>query len=411
MAETTLEGTHLTRAGFTLLAKALAGKQLKYTKIQIGDSMRNGKLVEPTREQQYEFTSLIGPKDFELPLIDCSFTGGGTVTVKFRLSNKELTEGFYNRELGIFAQDPDTKKEVLYCYRNVGNLCEWIPAGDSTNVYDVIVAVVTVVQEAANVTAIIDASMAYVSQAEFNEHIAATTPHPNAPSLKSEVTTTDNFWVTDSDSHLHPMTAENTRRLILGGDASTLPQLTNRVTQAETNIANLFMQLNAERDIGLQANLLLLEDFADSTHIDTYNVKIITTVAGVYGVELETDTDILAGHWYTITDGVRDEYVQVKSVAKNMGKVVAVFQDKLSKTYNLDQSQLMRTTALIRDGYAQGAGRTRSKRYLFAMKEPWQGKGAGAASVLTLGTTIDNADSFDISGDGDFTSKGEFTIA
>lgn len=411
MAETVDVGTHLTRRGFDVLAKALAGSELRYTRIKLGDSMRDGVLVEPTRDEEYEFNDLINSKDFDLPLIDCAFTGGGTATIKCRVSNKELAEGFHNRELGLFAIDPDTEEEILYCYRNAGNLCEFIPAGDSSTVYDVTLAVVTVVQEATNVTAIIDMSMAYVSQSEFNAHVDSSTPHPNTPTLKPEVTTTTYFWVTSNDRHLHPMSTDNVRSLILGGDASTIPQLTKRVSQTETNIANLYMQLNAEREMGLAPNLLLVEDFTSGGYIDDYTRKIITTVAGVYGVQLESDDNILSGHWYTITDGVRDEYVQVKSVAKNMGAVVVIFTDKLTKTYNLDNAQLMRSTALIRDGYAQGSGRFRSARYTFWLKDPWRGVSANVETTLTLGTTVDNASSFEITGEGGFTANGEFTIA
>lgn len=411
MAETVDVGTHLTRRGFDVLAKALAGSELRYTRIKLGDSMRNGVLVEPTRDEEYEFNDLINSKDFDLPLVDCAFTGGGTCTIKCRVSNKELATGFHNRELGLFAIDPDTGREILYCYRNVGNLCEYIPAGDSSTVYDVILAVVTVVQEATNVTAIIDMSMAYVSQTEFNAHVDSAAPHPNTPTLKPEVTTTTYFWVTSNDRHLHPMSADNVRSLILGGDASTIPQLTRRLRQAETNLANLYMQLDAEKEMGLQANLLLVEDFTDGDNLDTYTRKIITTVAGVYGVQLESDGDILAGHWYTITDGTQDEYVQVKSVAKNMGAVIVIFTNKLTKTYNLDNAQLMRSTALIRDGYAQGSGRFRSDRHVFWLREPWRGMPANTEATLTLGTTLDNAASFEITGEGGFTANGEFTIA
>ena len=410
MATTADVGTHLTRKGFELLAKALAGSELRYTKIKLGDSMRNGRLVEPTRAEQYEFTDLISPKDFDLPLIDCAFTGGGTCTIKCRVSNKTLAEGFYNRELGLFAVDPDTNQEVLYCYRNAGNYCEFIPAGDSSTVYDVVLAVVTVVQEATNVTAIIDTSLAYVSQSEFSAHVDSSTPHPNIPQRKSDVTTTTYFWVTSNDNNLHKITSDNVRTLILGGDAATIPQLTRRVRQTEVNIANLYMQLSAEREMGLSPNLLLVEDFAGDSYVDDYTRKVITTVAGVYGVQIESDDNILAGHWYTITDGVQDEYVQVKSVAKNMGAVVAIFTDKLTNTYNLDHAQLMRSTALIRDGWAQGSGRFRGTRKTFAMKTPWTGLSANTPATLTLGTTLDNADSFDVTGDGGFTKNGEFTI-
>ena len=422
MADTTTDGTHLTKAGFLLLAKALAGKTLTYTKISLGNSERSGNVVYPTRAQQFEFTSLINPK-MTLPLIDVAFTGGGCATVKGKLSNATLAEGFFNRELGLFAKDPDTGNEVLYCYRNIGDYCDYVPPSDSTTVFDTVIAVVTVVQEAANVTAIIDASLAYVTQSEFAEHVDSATPHPNAPSLKGTVTTTDNFWVTSNDKHLHPMTTANVRTLILGDDANTLPQLNKRVIQTEINIANLYMQLNAEREIGLQPNLLLMEDFSDSANIDTYNAKIITTVAGVRGVQIPTDEGILAGHWYTITDGVRDEYVRVKSVAKksldqkfypsvakNDGAIVAIFDNVLTNTYTLANAQLMRSTALIRNGNAQGSGRFRTGSWGTAMTE-WKGLSSNTAATLTLGTTLSNAAAFEIEGEGGFTTNGEFTIA
>ena len=206
------------------------------------------------------------------------------------------------------------------------------------------------------------------------------------------------------------MATENVRTLILGDDTDTLPQLNKRVIQTEINIANLYMQLNAEREIGLQPNLLLMEDFSDSANIDTYNAKIITTVAGVRGVQIPTDEGILAGHWYTITDGVRDEYVRVKSVAKNDGAIVAIFDNVLTNTYTLANAQLMRSTALIRNGNAQGSGRFRTGSWGTAMTE-WKGLSSNTAATLTLGTTLSNAAAFEIEGEGGFTTNGEFTIA
>lgn len=403
------DANHLTRSGFILLAKALAGKELQYTRAVVGNSETNGSIVYPTREQQYEFTSLINPK-MTLPLIDVAFTGGGTATIKAKLSNATLAEGFWCRELGLYATDPDTGAEVLYCYQNVGNMCDYVPASGSARVFDVQLAVVTVVQEASNITAIIDASLAYVTQSEFNEHVESAIPHPNAPSLKDVVTSTDAFWVTKRDRHLHPITTDNVRTLILG-DAATLPQLTQRVSQTEVNIANLYMQLNAEREIGLQPNLMLMEDFTDANNIDGYDVKVITTVAGVRGVQLPTDEGILVGHWYTITDGVRDEYVRVKSVAKNDDAIVAIFENTLANTYTLENAHVMRTTALVKSGSAQGSGRLRSHRYSIAMTEPWKGLASDVSTTLTLATTLANAAAFDIYGEGGFTSNGEFTIA
>lgn len=403
------DGSHLTKDGFDLLAKAAAGKELCYTKVAFGDSFKNGQLIETTREEEYNFTALVHPVGFEVSLADCSFTGGGTATVKCRVQNQDLTTGFWMREMGLFARDPDTGAEKLYCYRNTGVLSEFIPPADSAMIWDVIMSIVTVVGEATNVTAIIDTSLAFITQHEYETHVNSTTPHPNTPCLKSDVTTTNYFWTTSgTDKHLHRIDLKSAQNLILGGDASTLPQMERRILQSEVNIANLYMQLNGETELGLIPNLMLVEDFANYAECDQYEVKVIAEVAGVHGVQIETDNNILTGHWYTITDGSKSEYVRIKSVAKNSDVIIAIFESKLANTYDLTNTRLMRTTAWLTENQARGAGEIHSLKVPYSLV--WQGSGANVATTTTLPTTQANADLFDLSGEYGFTSAGEFTI-
>ena len=407
-------GTHLTAAGFNLLAKALAGRPLVYTKAQFGDSTRNGQVVITTREAEYNFTELINPKDFELPLTDCAFGGAGTAVIKFRVNNVTLTEGFFARELGIFARDPDTNQEVLYCYRNSGNLCDYIPPIASNQIVDEIMAVTTVVDDATNVTAIIDTSLAFITTHEFTEHVEATNPHPNIPNKKADVTTADMFWVTQNDSHLHRISVDNARLLILGGDASTIPRLEKRINQTEINLSNLAMQLQAESDFGFKPNLMLIEDFTDTEYTDDYQVKVVGEVAGVNGVQIETDEGILVGHWYTLTDMSNQEYVQIKSVAKNtsgdVAVIIAIFESKLTNTFDLSRAKLVRSTSLFRNGHAEGSGEVWTWTW-YNDHWVWKGQGANEETTQVLDTTQTNAKAFDLSGDYAFTSNGEFTIA
>jgi hypothetical protein len=402
-------GTHLTRHGFELLAKALAGKELHYTRIKLGDSMNGSDLVEPTLEEQYEFNDLIHHRDFDVPMVGIDRPGGGMVSVSFRVNNANIPEGFWLREMGLFALDPDTDEEILYAYRNTGVLSEWVPDSSARTVYDVILTLVTVIQEAENVTAVIDMGLAYVTQAEFQEHINSTRPHPNSPTLGDEITTTKYFWAQDDDINLHPISTDNTRRLILGGDAADIPKMDRRLTQTEINIANLYAQLNAEREMGLKPNLMLIDDFIDADNTDLYNCRVIAQAAGIAEIELDDDKNILNGCWYTITDGLQNEYVQVRSVAKNGGKTIVMFNQLLNNTYNLDNTFLMRTTSLIYDGYALGAGDLRGKTYTFA--ETWQGIGANATETQILLTTQSNIDNFELRGNTAFTANGEFTLA
>lgn len=402
-------GTHLTRHGFELLAKALAGKELHYTRIKLGDSMNGSDLVEPTLEEQYEFNDLIHHRDFDVPMVGIDRPGGGMVSVSFRVNNANIPEGFWLREMGLFALDPDTDEEILYAYRNTGVLSEWVPDSSARTVYDVILTLVTVIQEAENVTAVIDMGLAYVTQAEFQEHINSTRPHPNSPTLGDEITTTKYFWAQDDDINLHPISTDNTRRLILGGDAADIPKMDRRLTQVEINTANLYTQLNAEREMGLKPNLMLIEDFLDADNCDLYNCRVVAQAAGIAEIELEDDKNILNGCWYTITDGIQNEYVQVKSVAKNGGKTIVLFNQLLNNTYNLDNTFLMRTTASTYNGYALGAGDLRGKTYTFA--EKWQGIGANVSTSQILLTNQSNIDNFDLQGHVAFTADGEFTLA
>jgi len=48
------EGTRLTRKGFELMGKAIAGKELHYTRVSIGDATVNGQMILPTEEEAYE---------------------------------------------------------------------------------------------------------------------------------------------------------------------------------------------------------------------------------------------------------------------------------------------------------------------------------------------------------------------
>ena len=396
-----------------MLADALAGLELRFTNVKLGDSTRDGAIVYPTREEAYEFDDLINAREFlpegEAPFVSIDRIGGGMVSVSFMIRNANIAQGFFNREMGLFAVDAKTGVEHLYCYCNVGDACEWVPDSTSAIVYDVRMSIVTVIQEAANVTAVIDGGLAYVTQAEFTAHVNAVRPHPNAPTLGDEVTSTKYFWAQDDDINLHPISTKNARLLILGADASDIPKLDRRLTQTEINIANLYMQLNAERELGLEPNLMLVEDFADTAHLDTYAVVVTAQAAGIAEICVESDADILCGHWYTITDGINQEYRQVRSVAKNPDAVIVIFEQILNNTYNLACTLLMRTTARIIDGCATGAGDLRGKSYTFS--EVWQGTGADTTVSQTLNTNQSNIDNFDLSGDYAFTADGEFTLA
>ena len=118
-------GVELTNGGKILLAKAMTGKTLKFTKGCAGSGML------PDGQEISELTDLITPRR-KMDIVNMDITDGiGVAKISLVLSNKDLTEGFMLREIGLFAEDPDTKEDILYCYCSAGTNGDPIPAQDS----------------------------------------------------------------------------------------------------------------------------------------------------------------------------------------------------------------------------------------------------------------------------------------
>ncbi len=149
-----------TNAGRALQLRALAGVQITFTKMQLGD----GSLGETDYQT---LTALISPKaTLELSGIQIA---DGSATVRGEFNNANMVEGFYYRELGLFAQDPDDPtNEILYCYANFGDECQYI-AEPSSALIARTVRIVATVDDAPNVTAILNDNAQYVDRTELME--------------------------------------------------------------------------------------------------------------------------------------------------------------------------------------------------------------------------------------------------
>lgn len=406
MADTD-NGFIVTRAGLNAVAKAIAGKQLVFSRVAFGDSEVDGVVIPVTDAEAFEQTAMINWRK-DLPMVGQPTVSGGVANIKFLVQNADVEEGFYMRETGVFALDPDTGEEILYAYENVGLRGGFLPPVYSNTIWQQENVVAIAVGGAERITAIVDESLLYVTQAEFQEHIGANKPHPNTPTVEQAVTETDYVLTYGSDKNFHPMTLANFTRQALGGDASEIPQLRSRVSQTEVNIANLYMQLDAEHDLGVVPNLLLTDDFDNPDKTDYYREKVITSAAGINNVRVASLAGIHAGSWYTISDGTQSEFVQTTAVAKNGEANVVVFADEIVNTYDLTNTYLYRTTTTAENGTGVGAGDIRSEVYPFT--EIWQGTSADSTSTLTLNTTLANSAAFTLSGSWAFNSNGEFTL-
>ncbi|MEK5477570.1 tail fiber protein [Paenibacillus sp. FSL R5-0407] len=156
----------LTNKGRQLQAKAQAGTQLVYTKMAVGSGTLSGQSIEA-------MTALITPvKNLVIERIRRP-PGTTRALIGATLTNQDITTGFFLREVGIFAMDPDDG-EILYMYSNSGSTADYIaPKGDG--VIEKAVNMNVIVGTAANITVGIDESLVYATRKELEEAIAGIT--------------------------------------------------------------------------------------------------------------------------------------------------------------------------------------------------------------------------------------------
>lgn len=142
----------MTARGLELQAKAQTGQALKFLRVELGDGAAPP-AVAP-------LTALVS-KQQNLPIIDKKTPGNGTAELLVVLTNEGLASGFFMRELGVIVEDPDTAEEVLYSYTNAGQYSDYMPAYGGASIVEQTFNLITVIGNAANVTAVINDSLTY----------------------------------------------------------------------------------------------------------------------------------------------------------------------------------------------------------------------------------------------------------
>ncbi|WP_037355750.1 phage tail protein [Selenomonas sp. FC4001] len=153
--------TTLTNAGQDLIAESIAeGKALIFTKVELGDgNLAAGQSIST-------LTALISSK-MNVPLSSGS-ADNGQAKLRFAVGNSGLEEGFFAREVGVFAKAGADGVETLYAYTNGGNYVDFIP-DQSRPIDDQIMDVYIVTGNAAEVQIQVD-SAAYLTVSDLTEH-------------------------------------------------------------------------------------------------------------------------------------------------------------------------------------------------------------------------------------------------
>ena len=121
-------GFVVTDDGRELIAKLVAGKQLMLTKIMVG----SGSIPDGTKPTEMKnLSEPVAAGTSTAPVYD-----GVNVqmTIEYRSDlNGGLDHGFWLREFGVFAYDPD-KGEIMMCYGTLGDYPQYVSAMSKTGV-------------------------------------------------------------------------------------------------------------------------------------------------------------------------------------------------------------------------------------------------------------------------------------
>lgn len=163
--------TRLTNYGRELIARSQAtGKKLQYIKLVTGDGQLNNQNIDT-------MTSVIAPK-LECPFTsNGEFVGDGQFRIEFAVGNSTVTNGFFARELGVYAnlEGESDSAAKLIAYSNGGNYASYIPSKE-TPINSKTFSLDVVIGNSTNVTVKkIDA--AYLTRGALDAHNRDTSAH------------------------------------------------------------------------------------------------------------------------------------------------------------------------------------------------------------------------------------------
>lgn len=148
-------GLVLTKKGRNLQAKAQSGVTLNFTKVSIGDGQHTQNLED--------IESLLNPLQ-NLAITDIQVEYEKCI-IRTNVTNEGLTQGFYIKELGLFANDPDLG-EILYAI-SLATESDFLPANGGTTAVNNEFEINVITGNVANITANIS-NAGYVSREELN---------------------------------------------------------------------------------------------------------------------------------------------------------------------------------------------------------------------------------------------------
>lgn len=383
----------LTNDGRTLLAKALTGKPLIFTRAYCGDG------VLPASTSQSSLTSLISPKR-ELPIQSMNTLQGiGTCEVVVEMTNKNLTTGFFVREYGLFAKDPDTQQEILYSYRNAGDEASYLEGDNGIDIINYTLSIVTVIDQAPNVSAVLASTNQYVTITRLDSRITSLFGQPVLPS---------GFWSYgyDNEQVLRQTSLAQAKQAILG--SVDVASFNSRIERLEDAINQTMLQLEILSAYPGYSHYSA-EDFRNTNQIDLFSASVTSIIAGDDSIDVSPIDGMIPGSIYTLSDGLHSESVQVESINLENGIQRVILTEPVKNTYILDNTKIYRTSARIEDNSAIGPD-ARIK-LIWEPDFEWRGTGAEESFTVEVNTGLNNSETFSLQNGAVINSSGLISLA
>ena len=169
----------LTDAGKSLYYDNMAGTKIKFTTIQLGSGNISGPIAA--------MTALVTPVvtiNAEVKNVADKYA-----EISGHFSNAQLSDGFYFREIGVFAANPaspnDRSRDILYCYQNAYDTADFIPVA-SVETVEKSITIPVIVGDADAVSCTLSRSLILASMEDLDNHDKNRDAHPGTFILTTE---------------------------------------------------------------------------------------------------------------------------------------------------------------------------------------------------------------------------------
>lgn len=206
----------LTNRGNDLMGKVVAGGTLQFNRIGIGDG------TWPSYDPSME-ALVSGRVSFPIQSVVTDNDGLATISA-IMLHDHLISVGFYSREIGVFAQDPDLG-EILYAMAYAGDEASWIPASTDATAYQHVYTIGINIGTSTSVVVQADPSVVTITLEQMNAHEALELdPTDTDPDKVRHLSNAQaNGWETDIAANASAISAHESSMTVHGATSAATP--------------------------------------------------------------------------------------------------------------------------------------------------------------------------------------------